>query len=485
MADRKKITKKETNRLTFAGGSYSLLLSAVVLAVLVAVNVFVNALPATWTQLDISSSKLYSVTSNTKAVLNNLDTDITIYWIVQADEEDSIIENLLNKYDSLSSHVSVVKRNPDVYPTFAAQYTDDTVYNNSLVVTDGNRSRYISYTDIYQIEYSSYGSYGYSYEEIFDGEGCITSAIDYVVSEELPVMYILEGHGESDLPGTFADSVEKANIETKSLSLLTVDEIPDDADMLLVYEPHSDISEEEYEMLADYVSEGGRLMVISGPLDGVSLDNLNALIADYGVSVEDGIVIESDRSSYVFYPYLLLPNLESSDITDELIDSRYYIVMAINSGLTIDESTGVRGGEVTTLLTTSDGSFSKLAGYDLDTYDMEEGDIEGPFALAVSIASDGGGTLIWYSSLGFLDDSYNSYSSGANVTMAMNSVSSMLGEREALAIAGKSMNYSYLSISDATASTLEMVMIGVLPLAYLGAGVYVVLSRRYRRDEES
>ena len=33
----------------------------------------------------------------------------------------------------------------------------------------------------------------------FDGEGAITSAIDYVISDELPKLYSLEGHGEAEL----------------------------------------------------------------------------------------------------------------------------------------------------------------------------------------------------------------------------------------------------------------------------------------------
>ena len=43
------------------------------------------------------STKLYSVTSNTKVVVNALDQDVTIYWIVQSDKEDDVTENLLGK----------------------------------------------------------------------------------------------------------------------------------------------------------------------------------------------------------------------------------------------------------------------------------------------------------------------------------------------------------------------------------------------------
>ena len=112
-----------------------------VLTILIVVNILVNALPENLTKYDISAAKLYSITSNTKAVVNGLDEDVTIYWIVQADKEDAVIENLLNKYDSLSDHIQIVKKNPDVYPTFAEQYTDEEAANNSLVVECGERSR--------------------------------------------------------------------------------------------------------------------------------------------------------------------------------------------------------------------------------------------------------------------------------------------------------------------------------------------------------
>ena len=109
----------EQDRIAFQGGSYSLMITAIVLALVIVVNVFVSALPTTLTKYDISSTKLYSITSNTKVVVNALEKDVTIYWIVQSGEEDEVIENLLSKYDSLSDHIEVVKKNPDVYPTFA------------------------------------------------------------------------------------------------------------------------------------------------------------------------------------------------------------------------------------------------------------------------------------------------------------------------------------------------------------------------------
>ena len=123
--------------IAFRGGGYSLVITAIMLALLIVVNIFASALPTSMTKYDISASKLYSITSNTKVVVNALEEDVTIYWIVQSGKEDEAIENLLSKYESLSDHIEIVKKNPDVFPTFAEQYTDETVSNNSLVVECG------------------------------------------------------------------------------------------------------------------------------------------------------------------------------------------------------------------------------------------------------------------------------------------------------------------------------------------------------------
>lgn len=472
--------KDTGSRQALHGGSYSLAMSAVVLVILIVVNIFVSALPASMTKYDISSSKLYSITSNTKVVVNALEQDVTIYWIVQSGEEDDVIENLLSKYDSLSSHIEVVKKNPDVYPTFAEQYTDKTVQNNSLIVESGEKSRYIGIDDIYLGEMNAYSG-TYSTTD-FDGEGAITSAIDYVTSEEYPQVYVLEGHGEKELPTSFREQIEKENMEINTLSLLTVDEIPEEADCIVIYGPSSDISAEEKEMLADYVGNGGKLLVMAGAAEAGALENLYSLLADYNITVNEGIVVDSDRTHYAFgRPYVLMPDIASSEITDSLIEENYYAIMPISLGLTVEG--GTTKGTVTELLITSDSSFSKTAGYNLSTYDWEDGDIEGPFAAAVSIADNSGGQICWFASDEYLNETYNAYSSGTNLDMTMNALSSLIGETEAMAIRSKSLSYNYLTISDSVSSLLKVLMIGVFPLIYLGIGICVIIKRKKVQNE--
>ena len=104
--DRKKlhITWRK-NIKTLRNGSYSVLVSVVVIAVVILLNMIVGQLPAKYTQFDISTGKLYTIGDETINTLKNLKEDITIYYIVQTSNEDSTIEKLLGQYEENSKHI--------------------------------------------------------------------------------------------------------------------------------------------------------------------------------------------------------------------------------------------------------------------------------------------------------------------------------------------------------------------------------------------
>ena len=291
-------------------------------------------------------------------------------------------------------------------------------------------------------------------------------------------MYTLSGHGEKDLDSSFKEDIQKANIDIKELNLLTEGKVPDDADCLMIVSPTSDISEEEKNMLENYFDNGGKLLVMAGPVESGDLPNLYSLLSDYGVKSDNGVVVDTDHDYYAFQaPYILMPTIESSDITDPLLDESYYAIVPIARGLEVGNTD--KDVNVTSLLTTSDEAYSKVAGYNLTTYDKEDGDTDGPFALGVDITQDeNDGQMIWYASSYLVDDTYNSYSSGANLDLVMNSISSLVGQRDAVSIRSKSLQYNYLTISDSTSSILKLVMIGVFPIVYLAVGIAIVVKRR-------
>ena len=83
-------------------------------------------------------------------------------------------------------------------------------------------------------------------------------------------------------------------------------------------------------------------------------------------------------------PYYLLPEVESTEVSEDLTGS--YVLLAAAQGLTVSDD--LRDGlTVTNVLSTSDNAYSKTDVQNMKTYAKESGDIDGPFAVG-AIASE-------------------------------------------------------------------------------------------------
>jgi len=317
----------------------------------------------------------------------------------------------------------------------------------------------------------------------FCGESALTGAISYVTSEDLPMMYILQGHGETDLSSDMASAVSSENITTKTLSLLTESEVPEDCDLLLINSPQSDLATLECDALKAYLQKGGKLMLLTDFVKG-GLPNLEAVVADYGVNLVNGVVLEGDNNYCAWnYTYYLLPDIGSHTITSPLSSNNYHVILPVAGGLTVQD--GLRDGlTVTKLLTTSDTAYCKLSGTAMKTYDKETGDINGPFALGVAIEEtlDNGNKtqIVWYTSSQLLDDTVNGWVSGGNKNLFLNSLGWMSTQENSVTIRSRDLNTNYLTVPNATASTLSVVLIALVPLIFLASGVVVVVRRKRR-----
>lgn len=467
---------------SFRAGGYSVAAAALVLAIAIAANLFVGALPASLTQMDLTSGKLFSLSEETETLLEGLEEDITLYWVVQSGYEDPDLETLMGRYTSLAPSITLEKIDPDVYPAFAQQYTDGDVYNNSLAVVCGDRSRWVSNDEIYLYDYTNY-YYDGTYEVSFAGESALTSAISYVTSQDLPRVYTLTGHGELDLPASFQSAVASQNMELVPLSLLTVEAAPEDAGCILVNAPQSDLSSQEITLLQDYLQAGGSLFLLTDPLaDGQALPNLEGLMAGYGVTAQTGIVLEGDQNFQLSQgPYYLLPELGSHTITDPLLEGGYYVLLPVAQGLTVSE-TLPDGVSVTSLLTTSASAFSKVSGYAMDTYEREEGDLDGPFDLAVAITQEldeeSSAQIVWVSSSSLADEDADSWVSGGNLDFFLNALGWMCDHQESITIHAKSLDYETLTMSGGTSAILSLFVVGLIPLAYLLFGFFTWIRRK-------
>lgn len=365
-------------------GVFSTGLIAVALVAAVAVNLVAAQLPDNISSIDVTSQKLYSITDDTRELLNNLEEDITIYVLANKDNQDTNLEKTLERYESASKHIQVVYKDPAVSPTFYKEYTDSALTSNSLIVVGSKRSKVINYNSIYQYE-MDYTTYQQTLTG-YDAEGQITSAISYVTSDDTGVMYAISGHNEVALSGTFTDALEKQNVDLNTITLLEYDAIPEDADCIFLLAPQTDYSADDAEKILNYLENGGKAVIVS-TYTGERYPNFESILEAYGVSIVDGVVVEKDTSSYYQNPYYILPEIGYDTATSNAMSG--YIFAPFAQGLSFPQQTEEEAESsditYTQLLTTSDSSFSKVDVENAADYTQGENDIAGPLTLGLHV----------------------------------------------------------------------------------------------------
>lgn len=471
---------------TFRVGGYSVVAAAIVIAIIIIANVVVNALPSRIKMIDLSQNLLYSFSDQTKKIAENADRDVDIYLICQSGYENSTLVNLLDRYEELSDRIHVTQIDTNNNPTFAANYELSEVNNNSVLISSDLRHRYIDYEDIFVTSAIRDDDGNYMGSSVtLDGEQEITSGIYYCLMQDLPKIYQLSGHGESQLPESYVDAVNKLNLTIVDLNLLTVSAIPEDCDTLMIISPLADINENEYRMLKEFLIMGGRMMVVTSPIRNET-PWFDQLMHDFAMQECEGIVVEGDSSYYAasYDPTYLLPEIQEHAITKPIQDANYIIFTPIASGI---KRYGTESGfTLTQLLKTSSASFSKIKGSAMETFEREAGDINGPFSVATLMTHPSADytyddTMIaWFSSTAIIDEQVNTLVNGANEDLFLNTLAYICDQTNSISIHSKSLNYRYLSISGSTATTWSIILIGVLPVLTLGIGIVIFLRRRKR-----
>lgn len=459
----------------FKNGAYATTISIVVVAIVLFVNIFVSKF--NW-KVDLSTNSLFSISKTTKEFIKGLDEDITMYYLVQSGGENVYFSELAKKYDALSSHITLEYKDPNLYPKFSKQYTDEQVMENSVIVVNNsnNRSKYVSYSDMVQRTYSQMGQSSVSG---IDFEGKVTAAIQYVTNEDTPVYYQVTGHGETEAGSAFTGMLDKLSIELKTLTTAKETSIPSDCKVLIINGPYQDYSEDEVTMIKDYLIAGGKVIFLVDS-DISQCKNLLSLMEYYGVGIVDGIVVEGDYDYMIQHnPNYIIPDVNTeAEILSEYEKPDNFLFLTSNVG--IKKLDTVRSTiKYENILTTSDKAYSKT-NLKSNTIEKEVGDIEGPFALAASISEtyDNVKTSILVLNRSLAADSILEQSAFADydlVAYLMNQFSD--SKVEALAIPVKTYDSSSLTFNGTQLHLFMAFAIVIFPVLILVFGIVVVVRR--------
>ena len=178
-------------------------------------------------------------------------------------------------------------------------------------------------------------------------------------------------------------------------------------------------------------------------------------------------------------PHFIVPEVLEHDITKNLINNQKFTLMAFASGLT--ERDSVRSSlEIFPLLKSSDSSYSKL-GQNAESWEKEEGDIDGPFYTGVLASDTFDGTTssmaVYTSRMMFDDDSLKNY---GNEDILIGTLGFLTDKTTTFNVPSKSILPEFIYVTQQQAIFWGAMSIVVLPVIILGVGAFIGIRRRKR-----
>ena len=459
-------------------GLFAAISILVVIAIVVILNLAVGLLPSSVLQKDLSSEKIYTVSDTSRDILSNLDANVEVVVLAPTDGVDQRISTYLDLYCGLSDKITLKNIDTTLYPSALSEY--DTEDSSVVVVrnADTGKQQIIPFDDILVMDMYSYYYYGQVSYTDFDAEGQLTSAINLVTTDAAHTVYCDTGHGEAALGTQVSDLIEKNNLTTQDVNLLTDGGVPEDCELLLFNQPTSDLSADELEQVDHFLTQGGQVIVIlSSETDPASLPNLNSLTTSYGISIQQGAL--ADQANFYQYfgsAYIFFPEVSSSDSITSSLSADSYVMVGYDGTNqvspaipleTVDPT--VEGVTVTSFLTTSD---SGVAYVSQDNYTT------GTYTLGAYAANENNGArLTVISADSFIDDALvSSFNGVSNLQVFMNALTAGFDDMESISIASKSLTVTPNTVRNPTLWTLVFVII--LPVALLLGGFLHWLRRR-------
>ena len=488
-----------TTQRKYRYGGFAMLFTVLVLAVAVLVNVVLGVVEDNWAlSIDLSPSQVTDFSQSTKDTIAEVDEDVVIYLIFQDATQTELkvqLEEMAKRYRAMNSHITFDFIDPYTEPTRLAQFIDPkevSLPEGSAIVAlaDGTKSRYITRNDMYNTSYvvDSSSSWGYSYQQAFNGEAKLTSAIKFVSSDDTPNVYFLAGHNEvgMDYCSIFAGYLKDENYNVQEL-ILGGEIVPGAGDTIIVSCPQMDMTDDEFAIMSQWLQSGGRLLMsLDYSVDISQFPNFNALLAIYQLSFGDGVIVENSNAtdSWISSPTIIIPKLnDENEITGPLLANGSFL--HVYGGRPINKcDIPLSGVRYDVLLSSSEGSYVKPVDSPTEFTDPTDAIATGEQVLAytASLSQDPYDTSkdvrivllsspYLYADTNFLQQSYN-------IDFTMSAMEWLVNRDVSVFVRASQILNTTLEIPDVGTVISIGVVSMLIPLLVAAVGVVVWVRRR-------
>lgn len=441
---------------------------------------------------DLTKEQYSVLTGSSIKIIGSLDRNIYIYYISETNQQDITTTQLLKSYSASSKKVHYTVIDPRYYSQALSVFNG--ISDKSVLVSDtdilsgAQPGRYTVLTpdDLYSGSAPNPKGMGISDRVVFKGEQKITSSIEYIEGGTLERAVFLTGHDEgkpcgpllSDLSGLFY----KTDFQSADSPLNP------SSDTLIVVSPREDLSDSDYSNIKDFLDSGGHAMFF---MNSVNVDestgeaeypgelkNFEALIAQYGLSVSQDVILGGDPSKTYRFPANVIPTVSPEGASKIDIDPNIRPVMEYLSPINISYTQGI---SETPLLETDSSCYSKPVDNGISGLNKDASDGFGPFTVG-AIAQKGDSSLVLFTSSSFVV-SEDDYSYQSNSRLFINTLSFLGHRMGSISIPPKTVysfrdpSYRLINVSGVIKAFLILIIVCVFPLIPLLLG----MSRRARR----
>ena len=447
-------------RQTTRYGVSSLIGIVVVLVIVIFANLILNNI--NWRK-DMTAGGQYSLADQTVKVLKSLDQEVNA-TAFDVEGNRRFLEDRLGEYAHFSSKFNWKVVDPDKSPEVAKRYNIKNL--GTIVVESGLKTERVD-------EYT---------------EQNLTNAIIKVTRKETKTIYFTTGHGEKSKTDdgntglqNGANAIEEQNYVTKELFLAGADSIPGDASVVVIAGPQTEFFEKELNMLADYIENGGSVLLM---VDPETSSGLPGFLQRFYVTLGENIVVDASGIGQLFGagPTVPLVNSYADHTITEGFGLMTFFPMARSVQVDIpSEASGYTGTELALTSRNSWGETDLNRISRASQAEQDPEDLAGPVPLAASLevpatGSGANARLVVFGDSDFASNRY--FNAQGNGDLFMNSVNWLLQDEDLISVRPNQPEDRRVQVTQSQVRTVLILVVILLPVLILIAGGVVYWVRR-------
>ncbi|MEZ5286629.1 MAG: Gldg family protein [Vicinamibacterales bacterium] len=354
-------------------GTLSVVSVLVFAGILVAVNYLASRQNKRW---DLTANQVYSLSDQTIKVLQNLDAPVTMTVF----DRELALDGYRDRLDVYSYHSSKVTTeyvDPEKNPLRAKAANIQSL--GTILVAYKDRTERVSNSD----------------------EQTITNALIKAVTGETRKVYFTQGHGEKDPDSSdrtgytaIVQALGSDNYGVEKLVLAQAGSVPEDATVVVIAGPQTDLLQPEVDALTAYLARGGKVLALVDPPEPKRGDTtlLDGLLHTWGFDIGTNVVVDASGIGQLLGTDASVP--VAASYPPHPITTNFQLMTAYPLARSVDAvEGGVDGHTPQPLVQTSAQSWAEadIAGLGQNEgrveLNPEQGDKAGPISLGAAVSA--------------------------------------------------------------------------------------------------